>query len=67
MLNKTEEHIILSALEIVIDGLSSSEADKEIRLAGLYILGLVLLDNDDLLKQDIRKAMLSIIKLAIDG
>lgn len=36
MLNHKEKDIVLSALDIVIDGVSSSEANEEMRTAGVY-------------------------------
>ncbi|HAS6026596.1 TPA: hypothetical protein I7142_22460 [Vibrio vulnificus] len=64
MLNHKEKDIVLSALEVVIDGISSSEANEEMRVAGVYIAGLIIADTKGLLEQDVRKAVLSIIEMA---
>lgn len=64
MLNLREKDIILSALDIVIDGVSSSEANEEMRTAGVYIAGLIIADTNGVLEQDTRKAVLSIIEMA---
>ncbi len=63
MLNHKEKDIVLSALDIVIDGVSSSEANEEMRTAGVYIAGLIIADTKGMLGQDTRKAILSIIEM----
>ncbi|MGR5214716.1 hypothetical protein ACPV4Y_06625 [Vibrio harveyi] len=64
MLNHRKKDIVLSALDIVIDGVSSSEANEEMRTAGVYIAGLIIADTKGMLEQDTRKAVLSIIEMA---
>jgi hypothetical protein len=64
MLNHKEKDIVLSALDIVIDGVSSSEANEKMRTAGVYIAGLIIADTKGMLEQDTRKAVLSIIEMA---
>ncbi|MFZ8771435.1 hypothetical protein LCE44_04930 [Vibrio harveyi] len=64
MLNHKEQDIVLSALEIVIDGVSSSDANEKTRIAGVYIAGLIIADTKGVLEQDTRKAVLSIIEMA---
>ncbi len=64
MLNHEEKNIVLSALDIVIDGVSSSEANEETRVAGIYIVGLIIADTKGMLEEDARKATLSIIEMA---
>ena len=39
MSNKNQNDILLSALEIVIDGVANSEATERTRAAGAYIAG----------------------------
>ena len=41
MSNKNQNDILLSALEIVIDGVANSEATERTRAAGAYIAGLI--------------------------
>ncbi|OQQ04884.1 hypothetical protein BK412_07680 [Vibrio campbellii] len=64
MLNHKEKDIVLSALDIVIDGVSSSEANEDKRVAGIYIAGLIIADTKGMLEEDARKATLSIIEMA---
>ena len=64
MLNHKEKDIVLSALDIVIDGVSSSEANEDKRVAGIYIAGLIIADTKGILEQDTRKAVLSILEIA---
>ncbi|MHA7229280.1 hypothetical protein ACVT98_08540 [Vibrio campbellii] len=63
MLNHKEKDIVLSALDIVIDGVSSSEANEDKRVAGIYIAGLIIADTKGMLEEDARKATLSIIEM----
>ncbi|MGR5159902.1 hypothetical protein [Vibrio owensii] len=64
MLNHKEKGIVLSALDIVIDGVSSSEANEETRVAGVYIASLIIADTKGILEKDTRKAVLSILEIA---
>ncbi len=66
MLNQKESDIVLSALEVVIDGVASSEANDNTRVAGVYIAGLILADTKGILEVDARNAVLSIIGIADD-
>ncbi|EOA9033142.1 MULTISPECIES: hypothetical protein [Vibrio] len=63
MLNQKENDVVLSALEVVIDGVSSSEASEKTRVAGVYITGLILADTKGLLEIDSQKAVSSIIRM----
>ncbi|HCE2475719.1 TPA: hypothetical protein NGT97_001369 [Vibrio parahaemolyticus] len=63
MLNHKEKNIVLSALDIVIDGVSSSEANERTRIAGMYITSLIVADTKGLLQEDALKATLSIIEM----
>ncbi|WP_322804477.1 hypothetical protein SO574_19825 [Vibrio alfacsensis] len=64
MSGKIQKDIVLSALEIVIDGVASSEATERTREAGAYIAGLILADMKGQLDPDKQKAILSIIEMA---
>ncbi|EPB6684115.1 hypothetical protein ACRRGR_000410 [Vibrio alginolyticus] len=64
MSNKNQNDILLSALEIVIDGVASSEATERTRAAGAYIAGLILADTKGQLDTKKQKAILSIIEMA---
>ncbi|CAE6929106.1 hypothetical protein ACOMICROBIO_GDFFDHBD_02481 [Vibrio sp. B1REV9] len=64
MSGKIQKDIVLSALEIVIDGVANSEATERTREAGAYIAGLILADMKGQLDPDKQKAILSIIEMA---
>ncbi|KIP66828.1 hypothetical protein SN13_11575 [Vibrio alginolyticus] len=64
MSNKNQNDILLSALEIVIDGVASSEATERTRAAGAYIAGLILADTKGQLDPKKQKAILSIVEMA---
>lgn len=64
MSNKNQNDILLSALEIVIDGVANSEATERTRAAGAYIAGLILADTKGQLDSEKQKAILSIVEMA---
>ncbi|WP_447075651.1 hypothetical protein [Vibrio alginolyticus] len=66
MSNKNQNDIMLSALEIVIDGVANSEATERTRTAGAYIAGLILADAKGQLDSKKQKAILSIIEMACE-
>lgn len=55
---------MLSALEIVIDGVANSEATERTRAAGAYIAGLILADTKGQLDSKNKKPILSIVEMA---
>lgn len=66
MLNKNPHDVMLSALDIVIDGVANSEATERNRAAGAYITGLILTDVKGQLDSEKQKAILSIIEMVCD-
>ncbi len=66
MSDKDQNDIMLSALEIVIDGVANSEATERTRAAGSYIAGLILADAKGQLDAEKQKAILSIIEMACE-
>ncbi|WP_368848997.1 hypothetical protein [Vibrio diabolicus] len=66
MSNKNQNDILLSALEIVIDGVANSEATERTRAAGAYIAGLILADAKGQLDTKKQQAILSIIEMACE-
>ncbi|MDL2021401.1 hypothetical protein [Vibrio parahaemolyticus] len=66
MSDKNQNDIMLSALEIVIDGVANSEATARTRAAGAYIAGLILADAKGQLDSKKQKAILSIIEMACE-
>ncbi|AXT73017.1 hypothetical protein DBX26_18865 [Vibrio sp. dhg] len=65
-LNKNPRDVMLSALDIVIDGVANSEATESNRAAGAYIAGLILTDAKGRLDSEKKKAILSIIEMVCD-
>lgn len=66
MSDKNQNDIMLSALEIVIDGVANSEATERTRAAGAYIASLILADAKGQLDSEKQKAILSIIEMACE-
>ncbi|ANQ23748.1 hypothetical protein BA893_19110 [Vibrio natriegens] len=66
MLNKNPHDVMLSALDIVIDGVANSEATESNRAAGAYIAGLILMDAKGQLDSEKKKAILSIIEMVCE-
>ncbi|ARC92827.1 hypothetical protein B6A42_13190 [Vibrio coralliilyticus] len=58
------EQVTLAALELVIDGIASSESNQLTQRAGVYISGLILADMKGSLDAEKQKAILSIIEMA---
>lgn len=56
--------VALSALEIILDGVASSESTERTRQAGAYLARLVMADSHGSLDTDKQKAILSIIEMA---
>ncbi|UTM59230.1 hypothetical protein L4174_021225 [Photobacterium sp. CCB-ST2H9] len=61
-----QDDITLAALEIVIDGVASSNASVRARQAGAYIAGLIMADMKGQLDAKKQAAILSIVEMAAE-
>ena len=64
--NYKENDIVLAALNIIIDGIASSEVNTETKCAASYIAGLVMADNKGILDPEKQKAILCIFEMAFE-
>ncbi|AZL84364.1 hypothetical protein EIJ81_06830 [Aliivibrio salmonicida] len=64
--NNKENDIVLAALNIIIDGIASSEVSTETKCAANYIAGLVMADNKGILDPEKQKAILCIFEMAFE-
>ncbi|WP_052729835.1 hypothetical protein [Photobacterium halotolerans] len=63
---KKQDDITLAALEIVIDGVVSSQSSSRTRQAGAYIAGLIMADMKGQLDSKKQAAILSIVEMAAE-
>ncbi|MFA0238055.1 MULTISPECIES: hypothetical protein [Vibrio] len=62
-----EKQLFQSGLEVIIDGVSMSEASEGSRQAGVYLMGLLIADNKGELDADKVKAIQSIVAMAAEA
>lgn len=65
MSNKKE--LFQQSLDVIIDGISMSEARADSAHVGVYLMGLLIADNNGELDEDKIKAIQSIIKMAAEA
>ena len=62
-----EKQLFQSGLEVIIDGVSMSEASEGSRQAGVYLMGLLIADNKGELDADKVKAIQAIVEMAAEA
>ncbi|MBH9740102.1 hypothetical protein [Vibrio navarrensis] len=65
-ITESDKDVTKTALEIIIDGVASSDANHITYQAGIYLAGLILADTKGQIDAEKQKAILSIIKMASD-
>ncbi len=66
-ITESDRDVTKTALEIIIDGVASSDANQTTYQAGIYLAGLILADTKGQIDAEKQKAILSIIKMASDA
>lgn len=62
-----EKQLFQSGLEVIIDGVSMSEASEGSGQAGVYLMGLLIADNKGELDADKVKAIQAIVEMAAEA
>lgn len=62
-----EKQLFQSGLEVIIDGVSMSEASEGSGQAGVYLMGLLIADNKGELDADKVKAIQAIVEMATEA
>lgn len=62
-----EKQLFQSVLDVIIDGVALSTTSKNRAQAGVYLMGLVVADNQGRLDAEKAKAIQSIIEMAAEG